>query len=181
MLAVFAVVMSACVVPPPNAPAQFADRQTDPVVLTGAQVPALANVPIRDVVAFRYASGSWVQLPVQVDERKTVELNTVYNKPANTTNRVNVSVYADPSTWTGAGDGVLGPADEIAFMAADTGGAAPVGAGEPSGVVHASGVRLKIVDPRNAHVAYAYLFRRSGTGLDPSAGIRYVQYDFVLT
>jgi hypothetical protein len=181
VLAAFALLTSACVVPPPNAPAQFADRQTDPVVLTGAQVPALANVPVRDVVAFRYAGGEWVQLPVQIDERKTIELNTAYNKPANTTNPVNVSVYADPNTWTGAADGVLGPVDEIAFMAADTGGAAPAGAGEPSGVVHASGVRLKVTDPRNAHVAYSYLFRRSGTNLDPSAGRRYVQYDFVLT
>ena len=40
---------------------------------------------------------------------------------------------------------------------------------------------MKIVDPRNAHVADAHLFRRSGTSLDPSAGMRYVQYDFVLT
>jgi hypothetical protein len=181
VLAAFALVMSACVVPPPGAPAQLADRQTDPVVLTGAQVPALANVPVGDVVAFRYAGGKWVQFPVQVDERKTIELNTVYNKPANTTNPVNVNVYADPGTWTGAGNGVLGPADEIAFMAADTGNAAPAGAGEPAGIVHASGVRLKVTDPRNAHVAYAYLFRRSGTSLDRSAGRRYVQYDFVLT
>ncbi len=45
----------------------------------------------------------------------------------------------------------------------------------------AAALQLKVTDPRNAHVAYTYLFRRSGTGLDPSAGRRYVQYDFVLT
>jgi hypothetical protein len=175
------VVLTACVVPPPNAPAQFADRQTDPVVLTGAQVPSLANVPVGDVVAFNYTGSRWSQFPVQVDERKTIELNTVYRQPANSTNPVNVNVYADANTWTGGGDGVLGPADEIAFMAADTNNAAPAGAGEPSGVVHASGVRLTVTDPRNGHVAYAYLFRRAGTDLDPSAGRRYVQYHFALT
>ncbi len=179
-IAAFGLVFGACIVPPPPAPGQFVDRQTDPVVLTGAQVPALANVPVRDVVAFNYAGAKWSQFPVQIDERKTIELNTVYNKPANTTNPVTVTVYADPNTWTGAGDGVLGPADEIAFMAADTSDAAPAGTSDPSNVVRGSRVRLTVTDPRNGHVAYAYLFRRVGTSLDPSANRRYVEYAFAL-
>ena len=84
---------------------------------------------------------------MQVDQRKTVELNTIYHKAANTTNPVNVLVYADPNTWTGAGSGVLGAQDEIAFMAKDAGGAAP-SFSEPANVVHNSGVKVTVTDQR---------------------------------
>src|SRR5437868_4504205 len=110
------VTLGACVVRPPNAPPQLVDRQTDPVVVGGGAVPALAGVAVGDIVAFKYLNGAWSQFPVQVDERKTVELNTVYNEAANATNPVNVTVYADPNTWTGAGNGVLDAADENAFI-----------------------------------------------------------------
>ncbi len=180
LLVVAALVLGACVVPPPNAPAQLADRQADPVVLTGAQVAALAGAPVGDILAFRYLNGTWTQFPVQVDQRKTVELNTVYDQPANTTNPVFVSVYADPNTWVGAGSGVLGAADEIAFMAADTGDAAPAGTA-PAGVAGGSGVKLTVADPRDAHIGYAYLFRRSNPALQQDAKKRYVEYAFKLT
>ena len=107
VLVAAAIALAGCLSKPPAAPAQFADRQTDPVVLTGAATPTLANVPVGDIVAFRYTNGAWKQFPVQVDQRKTVELNTVYHQAANTTNPVNVLVYADPNTWVGAGSGVL--------------------------------------------------------------------------
>lgn len=38
------------------------NRPDDPVVLTGADVPALSSVAAQDVVAFRWLSG-WSQLP----------------------------------------------------------------------------------------------------------------------
>jgi hypothetical protein len=180
LLALSTLGLSACLVKPPTAPAQFADRQTDPVVVPGAAVGALAGVPVRDIVAFRYASAKWSQVPVQVDQRKTIELNVAYHQPANTTNPVNVAVYADANTWVGAGSGTLGSLDEIAFMAADTGAAAPSGAGDPAGAVAGTGVALKVTDPRDADAAYLYLFRRSGN-LAPGAGREYVQYTFELT
>jgi hypothetical protein len=179
-LAVSTLGLSACLVKPPAAPTQFADRQADPVVVSGAAVGALAGVPVGDIVAFRYASAKWSQVPVQVDQRKTIELNVAYHQPANTTNPVNVTVYADPNTWVGAGSGTLGRLDEIAFMAADTADAAPGGAGVPGGVVAGSGVKLTVTDPRDADVAYLYLFRRSGD-LAPGAGREYVNYAFRLT
>src|SRR5262245_13706719 len=121
VVATLVVLLGACVVAPPTAPPQLGDRQTDPVVLTGAHVRALAGVPIGEIICFRYRNGAWKQAPIQIDQRKIVELNTVYNKAANTTNPVNVLVYADPNTFVGAGTGLLGNDDEIAFMAADTG------------------------------------------------------------
>lgn len=180
LLAASALGLSACLVKPPAAPVQFSDRQTDPVVVSGAAVAGLSGVPVGDIIAFRYASSKWSQVPVQIDQRKTIELDTAYHQPANTTNPVNVTVYADANTWVGAGSGTLGNLDEIAFMASDTGGVAPGGAGVPGGVVAGTGVRLTVTDPRDADVAYLYLFRRSGT-LSPGAGREYVNYAFQLT
>ncbi len=180
LVSLLATCLASCIVTPPAAPAQFADRQTDPVVLTGAEVSALIGAPVSDIVAFHFTNGKWSQIPVQVDERKTIELNTAYHQPPNTTNPVNVTVYADPNTFVGAGSGLLTSIDEIAFMAADTGAAAPNGTAAPAGVVSGSGVPLKVTDPRDGHVAYVTLFRRSDPKLDPSAGKRYVQYTFKL-
>ena len=51
---------------------------TDPVVIKGSEVPALQSVAAGDVVAFSWVDG-WAQVAVQVDERKQVDLGTVYN------------------------------------------------------------------------------------------------------
>jgi hypothetical protein len=67
-------------------------RAADPVVVAGSLVPSLKGVPVGDIVAFRWSS-RWVQVPVQVDQRKLVELNTVYGQPANTTNPVKVIAH----------------------------------------------------------------------------------------
>jgi hypothetical protein len=173
-----AVALVACTTSPPAAPAALSDRQADPVVVTGVQVASLKGTPVGDVVAFSWRAGAWSQIPVQVDQRKTVELNTVYGKPANTTNPVFATVYADPNTFVGAGSGVLGDLDQIAFMAADTGDVAP--SANPADVVPASRVHLTITDPRDGHQASAYLFRRASSALSPDAGRRYVFYSFQL-
>jgi hypothetical protein len=154
-------------------------RPADPVVVAGSLVPSLNNVPVGDIVAFRWSSG-WLQLPVQVDQRKRVELNTVYGLSANATNPVNVVVYADPKTYAGAGSGVLGALDEIVVMARDMGTQTPSAFSEPAGVSHNSGVRVKADDPLTGSTAYFYLFRRSGTTLTPGAGHHNVGYTFRL-
>jgi hypothetical protein len=161
------------------APSLAQARAVHPVVISGSKVPQLHGVPVRDIVAFRW-SNRWVQIPMQVDQRKVVELNTVYGQPANTTNPVNVTVYADAKTHVGAGSGVLGSLDLISFMARDTGGTVPASFSEPAAVVHNSGVRLKVVDPLTSATGYVHLFRRSGTTLSPGAGKRYVTYTFNL-
>jgi hypothetical protein len=175
---VAATILTSCTTAPPPAPAALADRQTDPVVVTGAQAGGLKGAAVGDVVAFAWRQGAWSQVPVQVDQRKTIELNTAYNGPANATNPVTVTVYADRGTFVGGGTGRLGDLDEIAFMAADTGAVAP--AGEPPGVVSGSGVHLTVTDPRTGHQTALYLFRRSSPTLAPDAGKRYVLYSFHL-
>jgi hypothetical protein len=158
-------------------------RPEDPVVLTGSQVPALHDVQAGDVVAFRWFNG-WDQVPVQVDERKVIDLATVYgpNPPEHVRPGNVATVYADAETWTGPdGDLEVDADDEIALMAKDLGPRRPTEAVVPSGVVAGSGVEVKVRSelggtPREAWV---YLFKRSGS-LDPGAGERYVDYNFRL-
>jgi hypothetical protein len=154
------------------------NRPEDPVVVTGATVPSLSGVAAGDVVAFRWLN-AWQQVPVQVDERKQVDLGTVYNGAAL---GFTTTVYADPGTFTGAdANPNVDSDDEIAFMAGDTGLEAPSDASTPPGVVAGSGVKLRVRSslggsPRDGWI---YLFKRSGT-LDPGAGQHYVNYTFNL-
>ena len=51
-----------------------AERPADPVVISGASVPRLQSAAPAKVLAFRFLSGAWTQVPVQVDERAVVDL-----------------------------------------------------------------------------------------------------------
>jgi hypothetical protein len=155
------------------------NRSTDPIVIQGSLVSSLIGVPVGDIVAFRWAKG-WGQIPVQVDQRKRVELNTVYGKPANTTNPVNVVVFTDPKTFVGGGSGVLTGLDQITVMARAIGAQSPPAFAEPAAVVHNTGVRVQATDPLTGAIGYFYLFRRSGTTLAPGMGHRNVAYTFDL-
>jgi hypothetical protein len=153
------------------------NRPEDPVVLSGAQVPALASVSAGDVVAFRWFN-AWDQVPVQVDERKSIDLGAVYNGSAL---GFVTTVYADPGTFTGAdANGDVDADDELAFMAKDVGPQAPSDATDPAGVVAGSGVKVKVHSSLgNGADGWIYLFKRSGN-LSPGAGESYVDYDFQL-
>lgn len=153
------------------------NRPEDPVVLTGAQVPALSNVSAGDVVAFRWIDG-WSQVPVQVDERKSVDLGAVYNGSAL---GFVTTVYADPGTFTGAdANGNVDADDEIAFMAKDVGLQAASDATAPAGVLAGSGVKVKVHSSLGSGAdGWIYLFKRSGN-LSPGAGQSYVSYNFQL-
>ena len=154
------------------------NRPADPVVLTGADVQALSSVPAGDVVAFRWIDG-WLQVPVQVDERKVIDLGQVYN---GSFGGYSTTVYTDPNTFTGADTNANVDAnDEIALMARDTGLEAPDGTAAPDGVVAGSGVEVRVRSTLGGTTrdGWVYLFRRSG-GLSPGAGQQYVNYTFNL-
>jgi hypothetical protein len=162
-------------------------RTLDPVVLTGSAVPDLVGTAPGNVVAFRWNidKGAWQQVPVQVDERHVEFLTKLRNGTG--TSGPTTLAYSDPSANAGPDPvATLDANDEVAFMADDTGGAAPGAAAYPAGVVAASGVRVTVTDPlagedstgRGKGVGYVYLFVRSGPGLSPGAGADYVDYDF---
>jgi hypothetical protein len=176
------------------APATAAlNRPDDPIVMTGAAIPLLQGIAPSELVAFRWSSG-WDQVPVQVDERRLIDINEAYDsnisdgtpgytcassscfaQPPNGVQYVN---YTDPDTWVGPDSNLnLDADDEVALMARDT-GSRRVGLSGPVGVL-GQGIEIKVTDPLDAGVGYVYLFRQNGS-LDPAAGEQYVDYNFNL-
>jgi hypothetical protein len=155
------------------------DREADPVVLDGSQVPALLGADPGKVVAFSF-DGGWRQVPVQVDERAMIDYPTVRQGYQAGGRPFTHLAYTDPGTYAGADpDPSLDADDEIAAMAKDSGDNAQ-DRDDPAGVVAGSRVRIGVADPLDPSATrYLYLFRTDGT-LDPSAGASYVHYDFNL-
>ncbi len=167
------------------------EREFEPVILTGEQLPALAGLPPGELVGFRYAAGSWVQIPVQADERARVALGDAYNGLDPSTcaqpgwcgglaGAVVQLYYTDPNTHIGPDpDAAFDRDDELVFMARDAGSEAPEGAPRPGRVVPGAGVKVSVAVPGSADRGYVYLFRQDG-GLSPGAGKSYVDYRFAL-
>jgi len=188
LLAVVAALALAA--PRAHASGSTLDRPQDPVVLTGADVPWFINLDPADIVAFRW-KGSWQQVPVQVDERATMDFCDVYGvgggggveaagqayaKPCGISNLF----YTDGGTFTGPDpNAALDADDELVFMAKDAGGVAPGGA-QPAGTIADTRLAVRVTDPLDvaAH-GYVYLFLSNGS-LSPGAGQQYVTYTFNL-
>lgn len=168
-------------------------RADGPVVLTAGDfgIDGLGLDPDR-VVAYRWnaTSSSWVQLPVQIDERHVVDFGS---QPANNTSAgtpgtvygtspigVTALQYSDPSTWVGADpDATVDADDEVVFMARDAGPEAPAAAQPPAGTIGGAGRHVQLTDPDVGVVGHVYLFYGTA-GADPSAGFDLVDYEFVL-
>jgi hypothetical protein len=154
------------------------NRPADPVVITGASASRLVGVNPKQIVGFARSGTAWRQIPIQIDERKVLNLGRVYNGAA-----TNVSVvgYADANTFAGKDtNNKLDGDDEIAFMARDAGTRAGVVA-PPAATKAGTGVEVRITDPLvGGSESYAYLFRRKGGTLKPDAGRAYVRYSFGL-
>jgi len=161
--------------PPSGASANSLNRDSDPVVITGADLGDLLGKTPASVVAFRYESG-WTQIPVQIDERVVIDYGLVYNSaPIGFSNLV----YADAGAFTGAdSDAAFDADDELVFMAKDAGDRA-LGQPYPAGVVVGSRIEVKVTDPITLQEAWVYLFESLG-GLVPDAGANYVTYTFGL-
>lgn len=162
-------------------------RDGDPVVLKGSSVAGLIGVAPESVVGFAYRGGRWVQIPVQVDERHTIDVRQLYpagNHPpyvGNDDPDFDLDVYADPKTRSGADSNPDFDADdELVFMGGDTGSRAPKGIGSPPNVFPGTGTVVNVTDPDDGGKAYVYLFRANGD-LNQSGGKDYVKYDFKLT
>lgn len=160
-------------------------RPDQPVVLVGGQVPGLAGLAPGEIVGFKSVDGTWVPIPVQVDERVIVDFCTIYaaellgaNAPCDTAQTINALFYADPDTYTGPDtDPGFDHDDELVFMARDGGDRMPAGAA-PEGVVAGSGVEVEL--SADGDKAWVYLFEREmGGPLQPGAGEDLVSYDVV--
>lgn len=153
------------------------DRPFDPVVLEGAELPGLTGAPIDRILAFRYGSGGWEQVPVQIDEMARVNWSAIYGgllPPRHT-----VRTYTDAGTFTGPDpDPSFDTDDELVFMARELGERFPGGA-DPPGVLAGTKTELRVTDPRNGNTSWIYLFRSDGS-LDPGMGVQSVVYTFRL-
>ena len=147
-------------------------RPADPVVLTGANLPALASAKPVQLVGFAATATAWRQIPIQIDERALLNFGRVYH---GATNNVNVLGYTSNKTWAGNDPTkTFDSNDELAFMARDAGILAPF-ATRPAGTA-AGGVRVKITDPLvPGSESYVYLFKKAaGSKLKSGAGKKYV-------
>ncbi len=167
-------------------------RPSDPIVLTGAQVPGLLGADPQHVVGFAWDGSAWHQIPVQVDERAMVSpgeiyngadpvlygTSTVYTIPVFTPPRVLTPGYTSVATYLAPdADATFDADDELSFLANDTGEASDAPA--PDGVDGASRTQLSVTDPIDGGVGYVTLFT-SPTQTGGGVGTTGVQYTFSL-
>jgi hypothetical protein len=164
----------------PAAAATPIDRPGDPVVLTGADLPKYVNGGRGPLVGFRWTGSTWVQIPIQIDERAVVNFGKIYKDLTGTyygsqPGLVSGLVYTGTATFTGNDPNTKFDADdELVFMARDAGVAAPVGT-RPALTARNSGVQVKVTDPLVPGAeGYVYLFKRSSGALLQGAGVSYV-------
>jgi hypothetical protein len=160
----------------PAAAAGLKTRPADPIVLTGADVPKLLGAKPDRILAFRW-NGGWHQVPVQVDERATIDLGAAYDQaPAGVT----ALSYTDPNTFVGPDPNPkLDGDDEVAMMARDSGSKASTHR-HPRGAYAASRVEVRVRDPLvKGSKGFVYLFKGDGSR-NPAAGRHYVRYRFDL-
>jgi hypothetical protein len=138
-----------------TAGAALNDRAGDPVVFSGKDVPRLVGAPPSKIVAFAWR-GRWKQIPMQIDERKTVSVRDLYPTPAPRYVRApdttfELEVYADGKTRTGADPKRwLDVNDEIALMAQDAGWRVRSGrVAAPRGTVSARATMMAVKDRLN--------------------------------
>ena len=155
------------------------NREADPVVLKGADVPALIGSQPDSVVAFAY-DGDWRQIPVQVDERAVVDYPTIRQFNQTGSRSFTHEAYTDAGTFAGPDPNpTVDGGDEIAMMAKDAGeDAADISS--PAGVVDSTRTAVTITDPLDPDATRSIYLFKTDSGLDPAAGASYVDYDFSL-
>lgn len=153
-------------------------RPDDPVVLTGAKLPALAGRSPASATAFAWTGRAWRRVPVQVDERAVVDLRRVYDNTSVAAGQT-ILTYTDPATLAGPDpDPSIDADDEIVFMAADAGRRAPRAAGVPPGMRGATAAEVRVRDPLDGAKGSVYIFAPSKA--PAGAPEPYVRYRFGL-
>jgi hypothetical protein len=119
-------------------------RISEPVVLTGAELPDFAGATEAQLWAYAYDHGAWELLPLQMDER------------------------AANGNMVPTENGTLDANDEIVFMADLVGAQRPQGARPPGTDLCYPTAEVALTDPLDAEwTGYVYLFR-SLTGPEPA-------------
>jgi hypothetical protein len=133
--------------------ARTLDRDADPVIVTGAQMPDFAGAPLSQLFVYAFRAGHWQQIPWQFDEVKDGEYTAVDN-------------------------GLLDTADELVVMGADCGDRAAPGnwIGDASAASNPR-YEITVVDPLNtAKLGWVYVYR--STSLTETVTQDYVAFDY---
>lgn len=132
------------------------DRDLEPVVVTGAAISAFFGVPTDQLFVYAYRSGTWTQIPAQVDE------------------------VTATGTYTDTEDGRLDDNDEVVFMVKDLGDQAPADLQGADGFPNVvSWYEMEVTDPISpTHKGWAYLVHSST--LTPTFTADYVGFDLFL-
>jgi hypothetical protein len=132
--------------------ASIVDGLERTVVLTGQSVPSLLGRSVSDVRLYRTRGGAWEPVPFQIDETDGT------------------------GSLEGTKNGIVDPADEIVFLAADAGDSASTDLWPDDAAAKAGPrVRLRLEDPaRPGWRASVYAFLSPTL---PLSGVRYVRYD----
>jgi len=165
-------------------------RVASPVVLTGIDfIETSLYQTIPDyIVGFRYTEAlGWEQVPIQIDERDSVNALQIYGRIDSTLCHSNwceklylydALCYSDIGTFTGPDMNIgFDEDDELVFMARDIGEKA-LAYTPPFHIIQESGVEVVVSDPLTHEVGYLYLFLQDCHL--PQSPRSYVQYDFSL-
>ena len=123
------------------------ERKLESVVLKGAQLPDLTNVPIDFIVGFAYSSAQWEQIPLQIDEMHWQDWDVIKNSSDCRIAGRNATelVYADSKTLSGPDENPRFDADdELVFMARYMGRKRPAQSAFPPNVLQVSIRELSI-------------------------------------
>jgi hypothetical protein len=130
-------------------------RTVDPIVITGDKFPTLQGTPIEHLGLFAYDGRLLQPVPFQIDERRDGEY--VYQ--------------SGPGAAADVDRGRFDADDELAFLAADTGGRLPV-LRLPEAAT--AGVEIGVRDPVDDGRGFVYLLAFAGSA--PRSRTDYVTY-----
>lgn len=180
-LTIALALLGALALPAASSASVWGSRSADPIVASGASVPALLGSSPQRILAYRYADKRLRQVPLQVDERKFFDVGNAY-QPALPSGEQTL-VYADAAMSAGA-DNDLGfdSNDEVALLGSSVAGKAPSNVALPSALRGRPHQWLKVRDPIGGESGYVLLGEaRAGVKIDQAAGSHPLKYKFALS
>ena len=178
--AVLAALFAAAAMPAAACASVASARAGDPVVATGASVPALLGAAPARLIAYRYQGGRLSQVPLQVDERKLFDVGNAY-QPALPSGEQTL-VYADAAYSAGSdNDPSFDANDELALLGSSVGSKAPKGLALPSTLRGQRHQWLRVNDSIGQESGYVLVGEaRPGVRIDQSTGSHPLTYKFSL-
>lgn len=159
------------------------ERAEMPIVVVGAQLPALQSAREDRLAGFRWTGSAWQRIPLQVDPVYTTDL--CVEIPTGDPTQPGegwppIPPGADPAvsclekrydfTGTAEPDLLFDADDELAFLVRDAGARAPAGQADPDGSAKAR-TEIFLRDDVSGETGYVYLFAETSVPAPPGYAI----------